>query len=157
MKPCGVERDTRALEADVADVRRAADGPEHRVEAAEPAAVGGFERQCAASRAIERPRVHRRDDLDAARAHRRHELLAEQRVEVPQHRVVPDKHRHLAAECPQHPGQLDGDVAAADDRHAPRQLLELEEAVRRQPELPRPGTGGYFGWPPVAITMCFAP
>ena len=43
--------------------------------------------------------------------------------------------RDLAAERVQHAGELDGDVAAADDGDAPRQLLELEEPVRRDPEL----------------------
>ena len=81
----GVELDAGALEADVRDVRRAADGPEHRVEAVERAAVGGIERRARSPLRARARACSLRHDLDAARAHRGHELLAEQRVEVPQH------------------------------------------------------------------------
>ena len=90
MKPSASSVDAGALEADVRDVRRAADGPEHAVEAPERAAVGGLERRGSFRLRAERARVHFRHDVDAARAHRGHELLAEQRVEVPQQRVVPN-------------------------------------------------------------------
>src|SRR5690606_6272648 len=103
-----------------------------RIELAVPAAVGELERERAAA---VHGRGHRAGhDLDACRAHMDHQMIGEQRVEAAEHTVEPTKQRDLAAERAQHPAELDGDIAAADHRHALRTLLELEEPVRRDAE-----------------------
>ncbi len=58
-------------------------------------------------------------------------MPGQHRVEVAQHGIVAHENAHAAAQRGEHAGQLDGNVAATDDRGFPRQRIELEETVRR--------------------------
>src|SRR5690606_19993939 len=63
------------------------------------------------------------------------ELLAEHRVEAPEHALPANEHRHVRAQCAEYTAKLHRDVAAADDGDPLRALLELEEIVGRETEL----------------------
>ena len=67
----------------------------------------------------------------AAPAHLLTEINADVLVEPAEHISAPDNLDDLAAEAVEDAGELDRDIAAADDHDAVRQLLEVERLVRR--------------------------
>jgi hypothetical protein len=90
----------------------------------------------------------------------RHHLLVEHAhhlgVKRAQERLVANVERRLRAETAKNAGELDRDVAGADDGDASRALIQLEEAVRRNAVLSAGHVAGHVGAPPVATTMCLA-
>src|SRR3546814_17679482 len=56
-------------------------------------------------------------DLDSARLHRFVQRIADSAIERAQQTLAAYQQVHLAAQCPQHAGQLDRDVAGTDHRH----------------------------------------
>src|SRR3546814_14796813 len=55
-------------------------------------------------------------DLDSARLHRFVQRIADSAIERAQQTLAAYQQVHLAAQCPQHAGQLDRDVAGTDHR-----------------------------------------
>ncbi len=76
------------------------------------------------------------NDLHAQIAGNLHVGGAQHGIEMPHHGFAADHQRHLAAQGLHDPGDLDGDVAAADDGDARRALVQLEETI---------GSGAQFG------------
>ena len=96
------------------------------------------------SRRVERPAE---GELDAALGIGLAERVAHILVEAAQELVAAVQKRDLAAEPGEDAGELDGDIAAADDQDALRQAFEMEDLVRGDAELaagnrPAPGSDG---------------
>ncbi len=94
-------------------------------------------------------------DLDAGRAHRFSELLAEHRVERRSTRSPRTNEHGLAAER--------GEARRRAPPRCSRCRRSRRDAAARASKKPSevmpssaPGSGGTTGWPPVAITMCSA-
>ncbi len=129
----GGEADAERLEAEPGGVRVAPGGEEHLVGDVGLAVVG---RHLEAG-AVALDRGHLALDLedDAARPHRRRQVVAQVVVEAAQDLVGADQLGDLGAEPVHDARELAGDVAAADDEQALGLLLELEHLVGGDAEL----------------------
>jgi len=70
-------------------------------------------------------------DLDAAAAHLLGQCNAEIVIEAVEQLLTPDQLDDLAAEAAEDAGELDRDIAAADDDNLAGQLRQVERLVRR--------------------------
>ena len=124
-----VQLDAELLQAEVLRVRVTADGPQQAVDLDLLPALE-VHRERLALGALDLLHLGAVAEVDAGVLHPVRERLAEHGVERPEHGLAADEHRDLAAERVEDTGDLDRDVARADDRDALWLLGEVEEAVR---------------------------
>ena len=127
------DADADLLEPEAFGVRVAAGGEEHLVDVMRLAIVDGDPE--AGVGALDPRHVALDLEHDAAGAHRVGQVVAQVGVEAAQDLVAAVELDDLGAEPVHDAGELAGDVAAADDRHALGLLLEPEHLVRGDAEL----------------------
>jgi hypothetical protein len=126
--PRGIHCHAGPGEIQVFRVRAASDRPDDAVERSELSAVFQIEDQ--AGTVAPDPGGHGVvEQRHAVRAHFIHQRRGQHCIEVPQHALVAERQRGLAAQCREHTRELHRDVAAAHDEDAAGLRGQREEAV----------------------------
>ena len=125
----GIGLDPGRLEIQTVGQRYPAGGPDQAVEAVEMLTVVERQAQGVVVASRDRRDLGAGQQADAVFQHLFGQHLAQHGVEAPQQMFAAQHQGDVGAERIEHAGQFHGDVAGADDGHAARLLLELEEPV----------------------------